>query len=113
MGSEMCIRDRSYGNFPLADHLAKIDAEYLDHFEALDQDTSVPLESRWSEPKRFNTTCAPDTMNPDPARQASVAVSYLLSDIKDLKSSFAVQVCYCTFPKTSFTSSNSRSCLNS
>ena len=103
----------SYGNFPLADHLAKIDAEYLDHFGALDQDTSVPLESRWSEPKRFNTTCAPDTMNPDPARQASVAVSYLLSDIKDLKSSFAFQVCYCTFPKTSFTSSNSRSCLNS
>ena len=82
----------SYGNFPLADHLEKIDAEYLSHFEALEQDTSVPVESRWTEPKKFTTTCAPDTMNPDPSRQASVAVSYLLSDIKDLKSSFAFQV---------------------
>ena len=70
----------------------KIDAEYLSHFEALEQDTSVPVESRWTEPKKFTTTCAPDTMNPDPSRQASVAVSYLLSDIKDLKSSFAFQV---------------------
>lgn len=31
-------------------------------------------------------------MNPDPTKQASVAVSYLLSDITDLKSSFALQV---------------------
>jgi Zn-dependent M16 (insulinase) family peptidase len=82
----------SYGDFPLSETLAKIDTEYLAQFEFLAQDTSVPEEPRWSEPRRVATTCGPDPMNPDPDKQATVAVSYLLSDITDLNSSFALQV---------------------
>jgi len=82
----------SYGNLPLENHLAKIDSEYLSKFDYLDLDTSVPPESRWSEPKRIDVTCAPDPMNPDPSKQSTLAVSYLMSDVTDIKHSFALQV---------------------
>lgn len=89
--SILASRMLSYGSLPLADHLSLIDSEYLSKFSHLSQDTSVPPEPRWSSPKRLTTSCAPDPMAP-PAKQASVAVSYLLSDITDLKGSFALEV---------------------
>lgn len=82
----------SYGNLPLENHLAKIDSEYLSKFEFLELDTSVPKESRWSEARRVDVTCAPDPMNPDPVKQSTVAVSYLMADVTDTNHSFALQV---------------------
>lgn len=82
----------SYGSLPLEEHLHKIDSEYLSKFEYLAQDTSVPDETRWTEPRRVNLTCAPDPMQPDPTKPCTVAVSYLLADIRDLNTSFALQV---------------------
>ena len=82
----------SYGNLPLSNHLAKIDKEYLSKFDFLELDTSVPKESRWSESRRVDVTCAPDPMNPDPTKQSTVAVSYLMSDVTDINHSFALQV---------------------
>jgi len=81
----------TYGDIPLERHLETIES-YLDKFEFLDMDTSVPKEKRWSSPRVEKVTCAPDAMNPDPEKQSTVAVSYLLSDITDLKESFTLQV---------------------
>ena len=52
----------------------------------------MPTQPRWSSPKVEKVTCAPDPMNPDPAKQSTVAVSYLLQDITDLQDSFVLQV---------------------
>lgn len=82
----------TYGNFPLESHLAKIDQEYLSRFDYLDMETSVPSEPRWETSRSASVTCAPDGMNPDPTRQATVAVSYLLADITDVRESFVLQV---------------------
>ena len=82
----------SYGNIDLVKTLSLLDTEYLSKFEQICPDTAVPSEPRWREPRRVELTCAPDPMNPDPVKQTTVAVSFLLSDIMDLKLSFALQV---------------------
>ena len=82
----------SYGNLDLGKTLAFIHEEYLAKFSSITVDTSVPTEPRWTEPRRVDVTCAADPLNPDPARQSTVAVSYLMTDITDLKTSFALQV---------------------
>jgi len=75
----------------LKTHLETID-DYLNRFSHLEIDTSVPTQLRWSSPKVEKVTCGPDPMNPDPAKQSTVAVSYLLQDITDLQDSFVLQV---------------------
>ena len=82
----------SYGNLDLGKTLAFIHEEYLAKFSAIQVDTAVPREPRWSEPRRVNVTCAVDPLNPDPARQSTVAVSYLMADMTDLQTSFGLQV---------------------
>jgi len=81
----------TYGDIPLETNLETIN-EYLEKFQKLEMDTSVPKESRWSAPVRKAVSCAPDAMNPDPTKQSTVAVSYLLSDITDINESFTLQV---------------------
>eukprot|EP00088_Acartia_fossae_P057236 TRINITY_DN6675_c0_g1_i1.p1 TRINITY_DN6675_c0_g1~~TRINITY_DN6675_c0_g1_i1.p1 ORF type:complete len:1010 (+),score=221.54 TRINITY_DN6675_c0_g1_i1:31-3060(+) len=81
----------TYGDIPLETHLETIDS-YLNRFEHLEMDTGVPLQARWNNPRIEKVTCAPDAMNPDPSKQSTVAVSYLLNDITDLKESFVLQV---------------------
>ncbi|XP_060592348.1 presequence protease, mitochondrial-like, partial [Ruditapes philippinarum] len=75
----------TYGNFPLEDHLQYINNNYLSHFKKIETDTSVPLEPRWSSPREETITCQPDTMAPDPNKQTTVAVNFLLSDITDVE----------------------------
>lgn len=82
----------SYGSLPLGPTLAKLDQEYLENFSAQEHDTEVPLEHRWDQPRRVDTVCPPDPMSPDPSRQSTVAVSFLLTDIRDIQLSFALQV---------------------
>ena len=82
----------SYGNLDLARTLSLLDSEYLSKFDMISPDTAVPSETRWVEPRRVELTCAADPMNPDPVKQTTIAVSFLLTDITDLKLSFALQV---------------------
>ncbi|XP_052814769.1 presequence protease, mitochondrial-like [Mya arenaria] len=74
----------TYGNFPLEDHLQYINDNYLQNFEAISVDTDVPSEPRWNKPVEEKVTCQPDTMAPDPEKQTTLAVNFLLSDITDL-----------------------------
>ena len=82
----------SYGNIDLARTLSFLDSEYLSKFEEISANTSVPSEPRWSAPRKVDITCAADPINPDPVKQSTIAVSFLLTDITDLKLSFALQV---------------------
>ncbi|XP_023336821.1 presequence protease, mitochondrial isoform X2 [Eurytemora carolleeae] len=81
----------TYGDIPLETHLSTLDS-YLDKFQYLNLNTAVPKETRWLSPRSEKMTCASDSMSPDPSKQSSVAVSYLLSDITELKESFTMQV---------------------
>ncbi|XP_053386243.1 presequence protease, mitochondrial-like [Mercenaria mercenaria] len=75
----------TYGNFPLEDHLQYINENYLSQFSKIEADTAVPAEPRWTSPKEASVTCQPDTMAPDPDKQTTVAVNFLLSDITDIE----------------------------
>jgi hypothetical protein len=81
----------TYGNLPLEEHLAYIDKK-LSQFEAIDPKTEVPLERRWDKPKSVEVRCQPESMCPDPERQSTVAVAYLLDSIKDPYSSLCLQL---------------------
>ncbi|XP_037077818.1 presequence protease, mitochondrial-like [Pollicipes pollicipes] len=74
----------SYGDLPLAPRLRFIDEQYLQRAPAAAAcDTRVPLERRWSEPRRVHVACRHDPMAPSPERQASVAVGFLVGDVTD------------------------------
>jgi len=81
----------SYGDYPLEKHLEMVDS-YLEPFTYLEMDTSVPSQKRWDAPRRNHVECAPDALNTNPDKQTTVAVSYLMTDITDLKESFVLQV---------------------
>lgn len=72
----------TYGNLPLPEHLAFIEARVLKHFGRIDPDTDVPAQPRWSSPRAVSYAYPLDrTETPDQKYQACVA--WLLSDIKD------------------------------
>jgi len=81
----------TYGSFPISAHLGQLET-YLDKFTKQEMDTSVPSEPRWTSSRSAALRCAPDPMIQDPARQSSVAVSYLLADVTDVRESFVFQV---------------------
>lgn len=88
-------RFMTYGNFPLESHLQVISERVLSKFNADDnarKRSHVPLQPRWSEPRRTSITCAPDPFAPDPKRQTTISVSFLLSDINDVFHSFVLSV---------------------
>ncbi|XP_076452447.1 presequence protease, mitochondrial-like isoform X2 [Babylonia areolata] len=81
----------TYGNFPLENHLEYI-GNYLNGFDKISIDTTVPKEQRWKKPRQYSITCPPDPMAPDPRKQTTVAVAYLLSDITDTYEKFVQQI---------------------
>ncbi|GAB1608745.1 presequence protease, mitochondrial-like [Argonauta hians] len=82
----------TYGNFPLEDHLDYINHNYLSHFSSIDPNTAVPTETRWDKPRHHTISCRPDPMSPDPQKQTTVSISYLLSDITDLREATALTI---------------------
>jgi hypothetical protein len=82
----------TYGNFPLENHLRQISEHVLDRFETTTVNTAVPLEPRWASPREAVIRCAPDPMNPDPTKQSTVAVTYLLSDITQMSEATALSI---------------------
>lgn len=82
----------TYGSFPLDDHLRFINENYLTHFQKIDAGTGVPCEPRWSSPREESITCQPDTMAPDPEKQTTVAMNFLLSDITDVEEATTLSI---------------------
>lgn len=82
----------TYGDLPLEQHLKQIEAEALSKFERIDPNTEVPSQPHWSSPREDHVTCSPDALAPDPARQNTLCVSYLLGDITDTFEGFTLSL---------------------
>ncbi|KAM6920229.1 presequence protease, mitochondrial [Lycodopsis pacificus] len=82
----------TYGDLPLEQHLEQIEEEALSKFERINPNTEVPSQPRWSSPREDHVTCSPDAMAPDPARQETLCVSYLLGDITDTSEGFTLSL---------------------
>jgi presequence protease len=72
----------TYGHLPLTAHLAVIDKKVMAHFSAIDPETDVPMQPRWSKPKtaRYTYPLAPGE---DPAKKHQVCLAWLIHDICD------------------------------
>ncbi|XP_062260148.1 presequence protease, mitochondrial [Platichthys flesus] len=82
----------TYGDLPLEQHLQQIEEEALSRFQRIEPNTEVPPQPHWSSPREDHVTCSPDALAPDPARQNSLCVSYLLGDITDTFEGFTVSL---------------------
>ncbi|XP_034558325.1 presequence protease, mitochondrial [Notolabrus celidotus] len=82
----------TYGNLPLEQHLKQIEEEALSKFERIDPNTEVPSQPHWSSPREDHVTCSPDALAPDPARQNTLCMSYLLGDITDTFEGFTLSL---------------------
>uniref|UniRef100_A0A4W6CEF6 Presequence protease, mitochondrial n=1 Tax=Lates calcarifer TaxID=8187 RepID=A0A4W6CEF6_LATCA len=82
----------TYGDLPLEQHLKQIEEEALSKFERINPNTEVPSQSHWSSPREDHVTCSPDALAPDPARQNTLCVSYLLGDITDTFEGFTLSL---------------------
>lgn len=86
-------RFMTYGNFPLESHLELINDRVLSKFdsnESIRKQSRVPLQSQWKDAQRAQISCAPDPFAPDPTKQTTISVSFLLSDISDVFHSFVL-----------------------
>ncbi|XP_065809378.1 presequence protease, mitochondrial-like [Labrus bergylta] len=82
----------TYGDLPLEQHLKQIEEEALSKFERINPNTEVPPQPHWSSPREDHVTCSPDALAPDPARQNTLCVSYLLGDITDTFEGFTLSL---------------------
>ncbi|XP_078722291.1 presequence protease, mitochondrial [Lampetra fluviatilis] len=82
----------TYGDLPLEPTLQQIEAEALSHFERIQPDTAVPSQPHWSQPREVHVTCEADPLAPDPSKQTTVSVSFLLGDITEVFESFVLNV---------------------
>ena len=72
----------TYGNLPLKDHLAYIEAKVLKGFKQIDSDTDVASQSRWKRPRSVSYPY-PFDKNEDAVKKYQVCVAWLTADIKD------------------------------
>ncbi|KAK6492234.1 presequence protease [Huso huso] len=82
----------TYGNLPLEQHLKQIQEEALSRFQRTEPQTAVPPQTHWSNPREHHVTCGPDSLAPDPSKQNTVCVSYLLGDITDTFEAFTLNL---------------------
>ena len=71
----------SYGNMPLADHLAFIEAKIMHRFARIEPHTDVPPQPRWDAPRtaRYTYPLSGD----DPQRKSQISLAWLTCDIRD------------------------------
>ncbi len=74
----------TYGDIPLADHLAVIEDKILQHFDRIDPQTDVPNQTRWTSP-RTQTESYPLAKNEAPDKKHQVSLAWLTADIKDTR----------------------------
>ncbi|GAB6024432.1 Presequence protease, mitochondrial [Chamberlinius hualienensis] len=79
----------TYGDFPLAKHLQQIDEQVLSKYSKILPKTSIPNSERWASPKTAIIECQYDPMVPNPEKQSTVSVNYLLGSINDIEEHFA------------------------
>uniref|UniRef100_A0AAQ5Y5W7 Presequence protease, mitochondrial n=1 Tax=Amphiprion ocellaris TaxID=80972 RepID=A0AAQ5Y5W7_AMPOC len=82
----------TYGDLPLENHLKQIQEEALSRFERIEPNTEVPSQPHWTSPREDHVTCSPDALAPDPTRQNTLCVSYLLGDITDTFEGFTLSL---------------------
>jgi hypothetical protein len=72
----------SYGNFPLTNHLARINDTVLSKFSAIDPKTDVPKEPRW-EKTRETRKNYPLSAHEAPDKKGQVCLAWILNGIED------------------------------
>jgi presequence protease len=72
----------TYGNLPLAEHLAFIDSKVLTHFTRIDPRTEVKSQPRWPAPRTV-TYPYPFDRGEDPAKKYQACLAWLTADIQD------------------------------
>lgn len=72
----------TYGNLPLAEHLAFIESKVLTHFSRIDPRTEVKSQPRWPAP-RMVTYPYPFDKGEDPAKKYQACLAWLTADIQD------------------------------
>lgn len=82
----------TYGNMPLESHLKSIEEFALSKFSKITIDAEVRDESKWSQPKMHHINCQIDPMAPNPDRQTTVSVAYLLNNIVDTRETFTLSI---------------------
>ncbi|KAG5265276.1 hypothetical protein AALO_G00240460 [Alosa alosa] len=82
----------TYGDLPLEQHLKQIHQEALVRFQRTQPDTAVPTQQLWTSPREDHVTCKPDAMAPDPTKQNTLCVSYLLGDITEVFEGFVLSL---------------------
>ncbi|XP_026168972.1 presequence protease, mitochondrial isoform X1 [Mastacembelus armatus] len=82
----------TYGDLPLEQHLKQIEEDALSKFERINPNTEVPSQPYWTSPREDHVTCSPDVLAPDPARQNTLCVSYLLGDVTDTFEGFTLSL---------------------
>ncbi|XP_076838253.1 presequence protease, mitochondrial [Brachyhypopomus gauderio] len=82
----------TYGDLPLEQHLKQIQEEALSTFQRTEPNTAVPAQTHWDRPREAHVSCAPDALAPDPAKQNTLCVSYLLGDITDTFEAFTLSI---------------------
>lgn len=72
----------TYGNLPLQSHLSFIADKVMGRFAAIDPETDVPMQPRWSKPitARYTYALAPGE---NPTQKHQVCLAWLMSDICD------------------------------
>uniref|UniRef100_A0A672NXP3 Presequence protease, mitochondrial n=1 Tax=Sinocyclocheilus grahami TaxID=75366 RepID=A0A672NXP3_SINGR len=82
----------TYGDLPLEQHLQQIEEEALSKFERAEPNTAVPPQKHWDKPRVDHVTCMPDALAPDPVKQNTLCMSYLLGDITDTFEAFTLSL---------------------
>ncbi|CAM4587891.1 unnamed protein product [Leuciscus chuanchicus] len=82
----------TYGDLPLEQHLQQIEEEALSKFERTEPNTAVPPQMIWDKPRADHVTCGPDALVPDPMKQNTLCMSYLLGDITDTFEAFTLSL---------------------
>lgn len=82
----------TYGDLPLEQHLQQIEEEALSKFERTEPNTAVPPQTHWDKPRVDHVTCRPDSLAPDPMKQNTLCMSYLLGDITDTFEAFILSL---------------------
>ncbi len=72
----------TYGNLPLEDHLTFLQEKVLRHFTAIDPQTVVPSQPRWTVPRSAFYTY-PEAPGEDIANKSQVCISWMTADIQN------------------------------
>lgn len=81
----------TYGDLPLAPHLAFISENVLKHFSRTTPNSTVSDEKRFAEPKRVEVKGPLSTLA-DPERQTKIAVAWLTNKITETYENISMQI---------------------